>query len=68
MFGPNLVFQAIEKVKVIRHSIKASQSGQKFYVDVRRRDLEFGVEDKVFLRVYLIKRVIRFDKKKKLSP
>nr|XP_016457847.1 PREDICTED: uncharacterized protein LOC107781627 [Nicotiana tabacum] len=38
------------------------------YADVRRRDLEFDVEDWVFLKVSPMKGVMRFGKKGKLSP
>ena len=38
------------------------------YVNNHRKDLEFIVGDQVFLRVSLMKRVIRFGKKGKLSP
>ena len=40
----------------------------KSYVDVRRRELEFQVDDWVFLKVSPIKEVTRFGKKRKLSP
>lgn len=39
--GPYLVFGAIEKAQLIRERLKIAQSGQKSYVDVRRKDLEF---------------------------
>ncbi|XP_019235490.1 PREDICTED: uncharacterized protein LOC109215830 [Nicotiana attenuata] len=42
--GPDLVQQAIEKVKLIRDRLLTAQSRQKSYSDVRRRDLEFGVD------------------------
>ncbi|KAA0055529.1 DNA/RNA polymerases superfamily protein [Cucumis melo var. makuwa] len=42
--------------------------GEKSYVDVRRKDLEFDVGDIVFLKVALMKGVLRFEKKGKLSP
>ncbi|XP_019224321.1 PREDICTED: uncharacterized protein LOC109206009 [Nicotiana attenuata] len=45
LHGPNLVQQAIEKVKFIRERLLTAQSRQKSYSDVRRRDLEFGVND-----------------------
>nr|XP_009774378.1 PREDICTED: uncharacterized protein LOC104224427 [Nicotiana sylvestris]XP_016498320.1 PREDICTED: uncharacterized protein LOC107817059 [Nicotiana tabacum] len=48
--GPNLVQQTMEKVKLIRDRLHTAQSRQKSYVDVRRRDLEFDVEDWVFLK------------------
>ncbi|XP_070029065.1 uncharacterized protein [Nicotiana sylvestris] len=66
--GPNLVQQTMEKVKLIRDRLHTAQSRQKSYVDVRRRDLEFDVEDWVFLKVSPMKGVKRFGKKGKLSP
>jgi hypothetical protein len=45
-----------------------SQSRQKSYVDVRRRDLEFAVGDKVLLKVSPTKGIVRFGVKGKLSP
>ncbi|XP_022897625.1 uncharacterized protein LOC111411315 [Olea europaea var. sylvestris] len=41
---------------------------QKSYADRRRKDLEFSVGDKVFLKVAPMKGVLRFDKKGKLRP
>ncbi|KAL4032890.1 hypothetical protein IC575_005973 [Cucumis melo] len=41
---------------------------QKSYADVRRKDLEFDVGDKVFLRVAPMRGVLRFEKRGKLSP
>ncbi|WMV24125.1 hypothetical protein MTR67_017510, partial [Solanum verrucosum] len=48
--------------------LKTSQSRQKFYTDGRRRDLEFELDDWVYLKVSPMKGVMRFDKKGKLSP
>lgn len=41
--GPDLVKQAMDKV--IRERLNTTQSRQKSYIDVRRRDLEFEVND-----------------------
>ncbi|KAH0706733.1 hypothetical protein KY289_011809 [Solanum tuberosum] len=43
-------------------------SRQKSYTDVRRRALEFEVDDWVYLKVSPMKGVMRFGKKGKLSP
>lgn len=43
MFGPDLVHQAMEKVKVIWDTL--SRSGQKSYADIRHRELDFAVSD-----------------------
>ncbi|WMV46948.1 hypothetical protein MTR67_040333 [Solanum verrucosum] len=66
--GPDLVHQAMEKVKVIQERLKTAQSHQKSYTDVRRRALEFEVDDWVYLKVSPMKGVMRFGKKGKLSP
>nr|XP_009768467.1 PREDICTED: uncharacterized protein LOC104219478 [Nicotiana sylvestris] len=50
LLGPDLVHQAMEKVKTIHERLKAAQSRQKSYADIRRRKLEFQVDDWVFLR------------------
>ncbi|KAF3660660.1 putative CST complex subunit CTC1-like [Capsicum annuum] len=60
LFGPNLVHQAIEKVKVIREKIKTAQSYQKSYADMRQRELEFKVSDWVFLKVSSMIGFMRF--------
>ncbi|KAH0784113.1 hypothetical protein KY290_003711 [Solanum tuberosum] len=68
LIGPDLVHQALEKVKVIQERLKTAQSRQKSYTDVRRRALEFEVDDWVYLKVSPMKGVMRFGKKGKLSP
>jgi len=45
LIGPDLVHQAMEKVKVIQERLKTVQIRQKSYIDVRRRELEFEVDD-----------------------
>ncbi|KAH0738661.1 hypothetical protein KY290_037366 [Solanum tuberosum] len=68
LIGPDLVHQAMEKVKVIQERLKTAQSRQKSYTNVRRRALEFEVDDWVYLKVSPMKGVMRFGKKGKLSP
>ena len=58
----------MDKVNVIRARLKADQDRQKSYADKRRKDLEFEVEDRVFLRLSPWKGVVRFGKRGKLSP
>jgi len=65
---PEFVHEAMEKVQLIRQRLKMAQSRQKYYTDVRRGDLEFDVDDWVYLRISPMKGVIRFGKKWKLSP
>ncbi|KAH0705906.1 hypothetical protein KY285_010431 [Solanum tuberosum] len=68
LIGPDLVHQVMEKVKVIQERLKLAQRRQKSYTDVRRRELEFEVDEWVYLKVSPIKGVMRFGNKGKLSP
>ena len=68
MIGPDLVFEAMEKVRLIRERLKSAQSRQKSYSDNKRKDLEFNVDDWVYLKISPMKGVMRFGKKGKLSP
>ncbi|WMV28611.1 hypothetical protein MTR67_021996 [Solanum verrucosum] len=45
LIDPELVHQAMEKVKVIQEGLKTAQSHQKSFTDVRRRALEFEIKD-----------------------
>ena len=66
--GPNLIRDTSEKVSLIRQRLLTAQSQQKSYADVRRRPLEFEVGDHVFLKVIPKRGVVRFGKRRKLSP
>ncbi|KAA0047049.1 Retrotransposable element Tf2 [Cucumis melo var. makuwa] len=68
LVGPQLVQTTSENVKFIRERLKIVQDRQKSYTDKRRRDLQFEVGDKVFLKLSPWKRVLRFGRKGKLSP
>ena len=60
--------ETTEVIKKIQARMKTSQSRQKNYADKRRRPLEFEAGDKVFLKVFPMRGVMRFGKKGKLSP
>jgi len=68
MIGPEIVQQTEEKIKVIRGRLKTASDRQKSYVDLKRRDIEYAVGEKVFLKVSPWKRIMRFGRKGKLSP
>jgi hypothetical protein len=68
IFGPDLVMEAEDKVKVIQTNPKAAQSRQKSYADIRRRPLQFQVGDFVYLRVSPTRGTQRFGVKGKLAP
>ncbi|XP_047269389.1 uncharacterized protein LOC124899222 [Capsicum annuum] len=63
IFGPDLVHQVMEDVKIIRERLNIAQSRHKSYANVRKRDLKFEVGDWIFLRVSPMKRVMHFGKK-----
>ncbi|XP_038890731.1 uncharacterized protein LOC120080222 [Benincasa hispida] len=51
LLGPELVQTMNEAIQKIRAHMQTAQSRQKCYADVRRKDLEFEVDVKVFLKV-----------------
>ena len=68
IFGPDLVVEAEEKVRVIQENLRAAQSRQKSYFDKRRDPLKFEVGDHIYLQVSPTKGVQRFGIKGKLAP
>ena len=68
LVGPEIVQVTCDKIKVIRDRLKIAQDRQKRFADNRRRDLEFEDGDMVFLRISPWKGVLRFGKRRKLSP
>ncbi|XP_049364539.1 uncharacterized protein LOC125829347 [Solanum verrucosum] len=68
LVGPEIVQQTEDKVKIIKDRLKISSDRLKLYVDLKRRDIEYQVGDKVFLKVSPWKKIMRFGQKGKLSP
>ena len=66
--GPEIVQLITDKINVIQQRLQTTQSLQKSYTDVWRRDLEFEKGDHVFLKVSPFKVINRFGKKEKLKP
>ncbi|KAL4341972.1 hypothetical protein GQ457_08G032080 [Hibiscus cannabinus] len=65
---PDILKGTTEKVKLISERLKAAFDRQKSYADLKRREVEYAVGDKVFLKVSPWKKVMRFGRKGKLSP
>ncbi|KAL2224635.1 UNVERIFIED_CONTAM: Transposon Ty3-G Gag-Pol polyprotein [Sesamum indicum] len=65
--GPELVQETVEKVQVVKKCLKAAQDRQKSYVDQHRREMEYEVGDKVFLKISPWREILRFGKQGKLS-
>jgi hypothetical protein len=68
VFGPDILLEAEENIKVVRENLKIVQSRQRSYVDTRRRDMSFEVGDFVYLKVSPISGVRRFGVRGKLAP
>ena len=57
-----------EKVRVIQQRLKATSDRRKSYADLKIKDIEYEVGDKVFLKVPPWRKILWFGKKGKLSP
>ena len=68
LIGQDLVHQAMEKIKVIQERFKTAQKVHESYSEVRRRELEFEVDDWVYLNVLPMKEFMRFVRRKTYSP
>ena len=68
VFGPDILLEAEENIKIVQDNLKIVQSRQRSYADTRRRELSFAVWDFVYLKVPPIKGVRRFGVKGKLAP
>ena len=68
VFGPDMVGEAEEQVRVIQENLKIAKSRQKSYADKKRQSISFRVGEHVYLRVSPMKRVHRFGVKGKLAP
>ena len=53
---------------MIREILKVAMDRQKSYTDMRRKDIPYEIDKKVFLKVSPWKKVMRFGKNGKLSP
>src|SRR3954471_8863322 len=68
LFGPELIKEAEEKVKLVKDRLKIAQSRHKSYADPKRREVTYEVGDRAYLRVSPLRGVKRFGVKGKLAP
>ncbi|XP_074300142.1 uncharacterized protein LOC141631356 [Silene latifolia] len=62
-----MVQDMVKKVHLIRQKMKGTQDRQKSDAYLHRRDIEFEVGDKVLFKVSLMRGIMRFGKRGKLS-
>ena len=51
MIGPDLIKDTEEKVKMIRERLKVAIDKHKSYADIKRKDIRYEINEKVFLKV-----------------
>ncbi|GJU95753.1 putative reverse transcriptase domain-containing protein [Tanacetum coccineum] len=66
--SPEIVQETTEKVIQIKQRMQAARGQQKSYADLKRKPMEFGVADRVMLKVSPWKGIVRFGKRGKLKP
>ncbi|KAA3461395.1 DNA/RNA polymerases superfamily protein [Gossypium australe] len=49
--GVDLVREVADNVRIIHDNLKAASDRQKSYADLKRKDIEFSISEKVFLKV-----------------
>ena len=57
MFGPDLIKDSEEKVKLIQDRLKVAQSRQKSYADTKRKEVVYEIGDRACLRVFPLRGV-----------
>ena len=67
-FGPDMIQEAEEQVRIIRENLKTAQSRRKSQYDRRHKEVAYEVGDKAYLRVTPLKGTHRFGIKGKLAP
>jgi hypothetical protein len=67
-FGPDMIKEAEDQVRIIQEHLKTAQSHQKSYYDRHHQDVSYEIGEKAYLRVTPLKGIHRFGIKGKLAP
>ena len=67
LFGPDLIKESEEKVKLIRDRLKVAQSRQKSYADSKCKEVNYEIGDRAYLPVSPLRGVKCFGVKGKLA-
>ncbi|GKE87422.1 putative reverse transcriptase domain-containing protein, partial [Tanacetum coccineum] len=68
ILSPELIQETTKRIVQIKQRMQAAHDRQKSYADLKRKPIEFQVEDKVMLKVSSWKGVVHFGKRRKLNP
>ena len=68
LFGPDLIKESEQKVKLIRDRLKVAQSRQKSYANSKRKETVYEVGERVYLRVSPLRGGKCFGVRGKLAP
>ena len=68
LFGPNVIKESEENVKLIRDRLKVAQSRQKSYKDKKRKEVVYEIGDRACLHVFPLRGVKRIGVKGQLAP
>jgi hypothetical protein len=68
VYGPDILQEAENQVRMVRENLRVAQSRQKSYADHRMRELSFEVGDFVYLKVSPMRGLHRFKVRGKLAP
>nr|GEX07712.1 putative reverse transcriptase domain, ribonuclease H-like domain, aspartic peptidase domain protein [Tanacetum cinerariifolium]GEX16415.1 putative reverse transcriptase domain, ribonuclease H-like domain, aspartic peptidase domain protein [Tanacetum cinerariifolium] len=66
--GPEIVQETTKKIIHIKQRIQAVHDRQKSYASLKRKPMEFQVEDSVILKVLPLKWVVHYAKQGRLNP
>ncbi|GKC59294.1 hypothetical protein Tco_1086892 [Tanacetum coccineum] len=66
--GQEIVQETTEKIIQIKQRMQVARDRQKSYADLKRKQMDFQVRDKVMLKVSPWKGVVHFRKRGKLNP